>query len=306
MHDQADRLRQLAQRAAAGTTPDGSPAPPLVVVSGGKGGVGATTLAVNLAVTLARRRYRVVLVDANFHQPDAAMLCGLDEHETLSEVLSGRRSVQEVLQSGPAGVRVLAGAWAPETATECSPHAQERLVAELQRLGSDVDLVILDVGSGRSPAVRRFWQAASLVLLVTTADGVSVLDAYAAIKTVSGGDIPTRICTVVNRQRADGSRNDVQTRIQQASKRFLDLAIECGPSIPFDPSVSVAAQAGRPPVIATPHAELALRIEDLADQVLHALHAGKGAWRVDRPMSGFFPQPGGGPLPINGSTRWRA
>src|SRR5688572_29555059 len=127
MHDQADELRQLVLRSAASALLPDVPAPPLVVVAGGKGGVGATTIAVNLTVAFARQGRRAVLVDADFNQPDATALCRVTDGATVSDVIAGRRTVHEALVRGPAGIQVLPGAWAQPALVDCSPAAQQRM-----------------------------------------------------------------------------------------------------------------------------------------------------------------------------------
>ena len=267
MQDQATQLRRLVLSSAAHSLAGDEPPPPLVVVSGSKGGVGTTTISVNLAVMLSKQGHRVVLVDANFHQPDAAVLCQLEDEETITDVLSGHRTVHEVLQRGPAGIQVLPGPWAPNAMIDYSSRAQDRLIAELARLGPHADLVIIDAGSGMNPTVRRFWQAASLVLLLTTPDSISVMDAYAAIKVSSLEDVTKRIWTVVNRLVSNESRDDVHGRIRQACHRFLNVDITCGPSIPSDPVVGQSAHTGRPFVIREPASPASRMMEALSDQV---------------------------------------
>src|SRR3984893_10444594 len=154
MHDQANELRLLARQWATELEP-ASDAPRTIVVSAGKGGVGTTTIAVNLATALARQGCRTVLVDADFSGPDAALLCGIESRDTIADVLSGRRSVHEVLQPGPGGIQVLPGVWPTGAIPNCSPTAQERLLHELDHLGRHAEIIVLDVGSGLNHVVRR-------------------------------------------------------------------------------------------------------------------------------------------------------
>ena len=108
------------------------PPPRLMVLVGGKGGVGVTTLAVNLSVGLAEQGARVVVVDADLYRSDVAVLCGIAERATVEDVLIARRDVHEVLQRGPAGIQIVPGLWAPGEAADCSDTAQERLLRQFQ------------------------------------------------------------------------------------------------------------------------------------------------------------------------------
>ena len=165
MHDQASELRALARRRDASIAGSAHRPPRKIVVSAGKGGVGVTTISVNLAIALARLGCRTVLVDANFSGADATSLCGIEARDTVADVLSGRRSVHEVLQPGPGGIQVVPGLWSPGSIPDCSPAALLRLLRELDQLGRYADVVLLDAGSGLNATVQRFWQAAETVML---------------------------------------------------------------------------------------------------------------------------------------------
>ena len=159
MRDQADDLRQLIQRGSHANWSRrtvGERAPKLVTVTGGKGGVGATTLAVNLALSLASEGHRTVLVDADLDSADAAALCHIESSFTVADVLAGRRTVHETLQRGPMGILVLPGAWALGNVADCSPAAQERLIVQLKDLGAYADFVILDTEADCNRAMRAF------------------------------------------------------------------------------------------------------------------------------------------------------
>lgn len=262
MHDQASELRQLVRRASGAEEPAAENAPQMIIVCGGKGGVGTTTLAVNLAVALARLGPRIVLVDGDFDVPDVAELCQLQEAECITEVLSGRRSVQEVLQSGPAGVEVLPGAWAAECAPYCSAPMQQRLIDQLK--GQQADMIVVDAGSGLKNSVRRFWDAADLVLMVTTPDAVSILDAYTAIKALQAGSPDASVCTLVNRAPSAIKAKDVHQRIAQVSHRFLGIRVKAAGNVLEDDSIRWASKAPGPMVLQSPRSAAARSIERIA------------------------------------------
>lgn len=231
MLDQADRLRALVREAAVGGLSAATPAPYKLVVAGSKGGVGATTVALELSVTLARQGSRTVLVDADLNRPDLAALCGLDPSDTIADVLSGRRTVHETLHRGPGGVQILPAAWSSNTVPDCSPPAQQRLLGELDRLGRHADVIVLDIGCGLNHVIRRYWNTADEVLLVTTTDNVALLDAYAAIKVLAAGRDDLPIKTLVNLANADSAAG-VHVRIAHAARKFLDREIEHAGHVP--------------------------------------------------------------------------
>ncbi len=220
MHMQADELRQLVRRQAV-FGPAARGIAPLVVVSGGKAGVGTTTIGVNLAVALARQGRRAVFVDADLERGGG--LFRPPGGGSVVDVLAGRRTVHEVLQRGPSGIQVLAGAWSPREAADFSAVVQGQLMTDLQRLAPHAEVVVVDAGNGRGSLVRRCWQAANAIVAVTTPDDAAVTQCYAAIKTMLSGDAQSPIHTFVNLAADEAIAADVDVRLSEACRRFLKL-----------------------------------------------------------------------------------
>ena len=266
MRDQADELRNMMLRVARQHAALHGPPPKLVVLCGGKGGVGVTTLGVNLAVALAHQAARVVLVDADLYRADVALLCGIEETSSVAHLLSGGLDIHEILERGPAGIQVVPGVWAPQQPAELGEGAQRRLVAQLCLLGRHADVVIIDTGSGTGESLRRFWQAADEVLLVTTPDDVAVMDAYASIKTRLPAQNRPRMRLIVNRASAPQQAADVHRRLHQSCRRFLDAEVSLLGRVTDDRAFAAAARACVPLVIHAPHAAAAEEIECLASE----------------------------------------
>ncbi len=229
-HDQADELRQLVRQRACRPTVNG-PGAPLIVVGGGKGGVGTTTTAVNLAVALARQGRRAVFVDADLDHGGNANFGHGQAGGSILDVLAGRNTVHEVLERGPSGIQVIAGRWASGHLSEPSMRAHERFIVDLKDLAPHADVVVLDGGSSRNQFARRMWQSAGAVLVVTTSEQLSIMDAYAAIKAMTDSDraIPRHV--VVNREGEAAVAADVQSRIVAACDRFLGLRVHAAGNV---------------------------------------------------------------------------
>ena len=265
MHDQANDLRRLVRQAISTRNDNSASRPKLIVVSGGKGGVGTTTVAVNLAIALVQRGSRTVLVDAETHGSDARILCQLDELYTVADVLSARRTVREALQPGPGGLQVLPGAWAEGDISECPPESQERLVGQLLDLGNRADCVVVDAGNGPNRLIKRLWQAADLVLLVTTSELASVMDAYASIKVLAAGADSIRIQPVVNMTSSPAEVDEVFGRLNRACLRFLGIHLNAADWLPTDPQVALAGRAEKPFVLSAAACPAARRLRRLAE-----------------------------------------
>jgi MinD-like ATPase involved in chromosome partitioning or flagellar assembly len=270
LHDQADTLRQLVRQRAGLGIPEG-PMAPLVVVSGGKGGVGTTTIAANLAIALARHGRRAVFVDADLDHGGNTQLSHHLHRASILDVLAGRSSVHEALERGPCGIQVLSGAWAVEDSTDCSATAQARLIGDLRNLAPHAEVVVVDAGSSRGHFARRFWHSASAVLVVTATDDASVMQGYAAIKTLLAGDASVPIHTLVNL--ADGSplAGDVHARLGEACRRFLGLRTSAAGSIPFS-----ECTGSDPVIVFPPQAESARALDRVADALWAQLQLAAG------------------------------
>lgn len=271
IHDQADELRQMVRQNFKPAAADG-PSPRLIVVSGGKGGVGASTVAINLAVALTRLGNRTVWVDGDLNRGGAVDGWRGSQRGSILDILSGRRTIHEVLERGPAGVQILPGAWAPSELTEFSATSQFRFIADLKHLGLHADTVVVDLGSGRNHFVRRFWQVADMVLLVAAADSAAVVESYAAIKVLLAGEGNAPIHTLVNFAEPHEA-DEVHERIASACRRFLGLPIASLGSLPASEELVHAAARGQTHLWPATGGELAQRMELLAEELSNRLKA---------------------------------
>lgn len=211
--------------------------PMTLVVSGGRPGVGATTLAVQLAATLGQDALRVVLIDADLYRADVAAQCRLPAGQGIGDVLAGRKNIHEVLVRGPAGIQVLAGTAANEIRDSLSERAIQRLLRQMKTLAPHADWLLVDAGNQPSEFAARLWSAADRLLLVTLPDAVAVMDTYALIKTLLSrqrlAGLPELL---VNQAPDEAIAIDVHRRIDQSCQRFLGVAIEFSGAVPLCPA----------------------------------------------------------------------
>ena len=239
MSDQADQLRKLV-RDTVQQHPALEPGVPLVVLSGGKGGVGVSTVATELARELAALGKRSVLVDANPLQPDIATRLGLDVRGCLADVLDGSRSAVEVLRPLGESIQLLPGRWAATNPPSLGRDAVKRLLTELRALHAQADLVILDAGSGMNPWIGQLWKYAQQILLITTDESVAVMDSYAAVKSSSWGDVDGKVRLVINQCDDPQAAKSIGSRFEATCRRFLGLQV-----------APVLALATQPDIVAT-------------------------------------------------------
>jgi flagellar biosynthesis protein FlhG len=250
--DQADKLRALVQTVAPSSDAQGSGVP-MVVVTGGRAGVGATTVALNLAAVLADGGARVLLVDGAQQRNEFVEPAGIrpNVQYTWADVLAGKCELEEAVVDGPVGVRLLLtrGRVSQFDSAHCRPRresgsrrdaatwgdsrrAQERLIGELRSLEEDYDLIVVDSGCGPTAWSRRFWAGAKLIVLVTTPEDAAVLNAYATLKycAQAAGRLPVRL--LVNQAESDAAANAAHRRLESACQRFLSRSIPALPALP--------------------------------------------------------------------------
>ena len=264
MNDQASELRSLVNASTALWPEPASDPPRMAVLVGAKGGVGATTLSVNVSVALAQLGHRVVLVDAHLGRSDIAAFCRVRERYGIYDLLAARRDIHEILEPGPLGIQVLPGTWGPEDSSELSSFSKQRLVSRLLTLGPHADWIVVDTGNQAGALLASLCQAAQTVLMVTSPETISVMDAYTTIKTLVHDSFAPSMRLIVNQATNDQVSRDVQTRIAKSCERFLKLPLGDGGAVPLDDHVISAAEIGVPLMTKSPTCRAARAIERLA------------------------------------------
>jgi MinD-like ATPase involved in chromosome partitioning or flagellar assembly len=162
-----------------------------VAITSGKGGVGKTNLAVNLAIALAATGRRVLLVDADLGLANVDLVLGQRARGDLGHVLSGRMALGEIVQEGPAGIRWIPGASHMPAIARIGERRREALLERLTDLETQHDFVLLDAPPGIGQGVLHLVRQADEVLVVTTPEPPALMDAYALLKAAAAGGTDT-------------------------------------------------------------------------------------------------------------------
>ncbi len=272
MIDQANKLRELVRREADHLQTSAAGQPWFVAVGGGRDGVGTTTVALNLAIEASRLGRRVLLVDADPNRGDTVAICRLEERYTLADVLSARRSVREAIQPGPAGIWVLAGGWTSSWTgdrEEVAPgQFRARLVQPLRAMGERFDVIVIDAGNGVNRATAERWQTSDVVVLLTTTDQPSIMDAYAAVKHSGTKEMSIPVHCLVNMSPDDEAAGNVFGRLQRSCRRFLGIRLEDAGHLPHDPGVADLIRQGQLVVRAANQSPVAGRLAGLVESLI--------------------------------------
>ena len=265
--DQAQSLRRLAAQRRVLKTPT-LPLRTLTVTSG-KGGVGKTNVVVNLGMALARLGRKVLIIDADLGLANVDVVLGLNPQYTIGDVISGNRSIQEVLVEGPGGIQILPAASGVSELSNLSSDDKLMILQELDSFETTADMVIIDTAAGISDTVLYFNLAAQDRLVVATGEPTSLTDAYALIKVLYTQHQERRFKLVVNNVKNEAEAKAVYRKLSMAADHFLGgLSIDYLGFIPSDPSVSRSVIQQRPLLEAFPGSPAAKGIEQLAKAFL--------------------------------------
>jgi flagellar biosynthesis protein FlhG len=224
----------------------------VIAVTGGKGGVGKTTVSVNLATGLAAAGKRVVLLDGDLGLANVDVLLGLSPRYTLAHVLSGERTLDEILVKAPQGFHIVPSASGAADLASLGAAAHLGLVQAFSSLASRLDVLIIDTAAGIAPGVLQFSQAAQHVLAVICDEPASLTDAYALIKVLSRNHGVNRFHVLANMTRSPGDGSTLFQKLERVTGRFLDVTLEYAGEIPDDDRLRQAIRAQRPVLEAYP------------------------------------------------------
>ena len=254
--DQATRLRQLVTTAPRRAQ--------VVAVTSGKGGVGKSSFALNLAVAAAPAFRRTVLVDADLGLANLDVMCGVSSAHSLADVIAGGKRLYEVTVDTGYRVDLVPGASGISQIADLADEDRARLLTQLEMLEREADLVVIDTGAGISRNVIRIAAAAETVYVLTTPEPTSITDAYAAIKLLSRCREHGRIRLVVNQAATRAEASQTAARIIGVCRRFLSLEVQNAGWIASDPKAAQCVRMRKPLVAAFPASPAALSIRSIA------------------------------------------
>lgn len=253
----------------------------VIAVTGGKGGIGKTSVAVNLATALARRGERVLLLDGDLGLANIDVMLGLTPRYTIEHVLSGERELSEILLPTRDGVQLIPAASGVARLARLDALQHATLVRAFATLPGAYDSLIIDTAAGIGESVRRFSEAAQHVVVVLRDEPTSLTDAYALIKVLSREHGVRRFQVLVNMTLPGGSGELLFRRLQRVTDRYLDAQLSHLGDIPDDPHVSRAVRAQRALLEAFPNTLAARALRELGDRVRRWPAPGGASGRIE-------------------------
>lgn len=236
----------------------------VIAVASGKGGVGKTNVSVNLAVAMAKAGKQVLLLDADMGLANVDVLLGLQPAYNLSHIISGQRTLEEVIVSGPAGVRIVPGSSGIKRMASLSPAEHAGLVHAFSELSHTLDVLLVDTSAGISDGVISFTRASQEVIVVVCDEPASITDAYALIKLLSREHGLKRFRILANMTHSPNEGGELFRKITRVTDRFLEVSLEYMGAVPHDEYLRKAVQQQRAVVDGYPSSKAAAAFRKLA------------------------------------------
>lgn len=264
--DQAEQLRNIIKMQ---NRPKG--ASRVITVTSGKGGVGKTSLSVNLAIQLKKLGKRVIVLDADFGLANIEVMLGIRPTYNLADLMFRGKTITDIITDGPEGIGFISGGSGIKELASLTRDQIFYVMQTLEELDNLADVIIVDTGAGIADSVLDFAAASAEVLLVVTPEPTSITDAYALLKTLNQTaefEVEnTTIKLVVNRVHSEPEGKEIFDKVRIVAEKFLNIKLEFLGAILEDAHVSKAVMQQQPITLAYPNTKAAAAFTKLAELV---------------------------------------
>jgi len=238
-----------------------------ITVAGGKGGVGKSTVAVNLGMSLSMAGHDVMLLDADMGLANVDVLLGLAPSRHIGHLLDGHCTLVDLLLTAPHGLRVIPAGSGARRLAQLGSAEHAAIIRAFDELVQPPKYLLVDTAAGLSDSVAMFAAAADDVVLVVCDEPASITDAYALIKVLSRDFAVRRFRMVANMVRNEGEARQLHHKLSRVSDRFLDVVIEFSGWVPHDERLRQAIKQQSAVVDRWPSSRSALAFKQLAGAV---------------------------------------
>lgn len=264
--DQADKLREKIERLKGE-----APAARVIAVTSGKGGVGKTSISVNLALQFRLQGKKVVILDADFGLANVEVMLGIRPQYDLADLIYNNKSIEEIITEGPMEIGFISGGSGVQDLVNLDKERIKKLIAKLVKLDSLYDVVIVDTGAGIADQVIEFVLSSPEVLLVVTPEPTSITDAYSLLKAVNRKKDFDRkqkaIKVVTNRVDSGEEGQEIYDKIRIVASKFLNIELEYLGYIPDDKRMAAAVIEQKPVSLSAPNSESTIRLRNICNQL---------------------------------------
>lgn len=266
--DQAQQLRNIIKANNVQ-----KPLARVITVTSGKGGVGKSNTAINLAIQFRKMGQRVIILDADFGLANIEIMFGAVPKHNLCDLIYQGKNIKEIITWGPMEVGFISGGSGIAGLSNLSKDYLTYIIQNLAELDSITDVVIVDTGAGISDAVLEFLVASGEVIVVTTPEPTSITDSYSLLKALIRhprfSEEASQIKMIANRVESQEEGQILFNKLDAVVSRYLKLPITYLGAVPYDNMLSKAVMQQMPVSLQAPSAKSALAYEEIAAKMMN-------------------------------------
>lgn len=283
--DQASSLRNLIK----GNASSSRPLARVITVTSGKGGVGKSNTAVNLALQFKKQGKRVIILDADFGLANVEIMFGTVPKHNFCDLIYKGKNITEIITWGPGDVGFISGGSGIAGLSNLSREYLTYIIQNLAELDAIADVIIIDTGAGISDAVLEFLVASGEIILVTTPEPTSITDSYSLLKALNRhprfSKENSTIKVMANKVSGSAEGESLFKKLNAVVLRYLNLPIEYVGSVPQDQALVNAVMQQTPVTLANPNAKSAKAYEEITAKLMNLEVSGS---IKKRGMAAFF------------------
>lgn len=265
--DQASRLRQIVNAKSEMNNAR------VIAVTSGKGGVGKTSMSVNLAIEFSKMGKKVVIFDADFGLANVEVMLGIRPRFNLLDLIHNNKTIEEIITKGPNNIGFISSGSGVAELAALDNYSIQFLISEIEKLDDLYDIVIIDTGAGITDSVLEFVMLSPEIILVVTPEPTSITDAYSLLKVLRKKDefnpIYKTINVVSNRVSNESEGYDIYSKMNTVSSKFLNTKLHFLGAVPQDKNASLAIIEQKPVVLAYPNSSVSKGISNVANKLMN-------------------------------------
>lgn len=264
--DQAERLRIIKANQAS------KPMARVITVTSGKGGVGKSNTAINLAIQFRKMGKKVIILDADFGMANIEIMFGAVPKHNLCDLIYQGKNIKDIITWGPMEVGFISGGSGIAGMSNLSRDYLSYIIQNLAELDEMADIIIVDTGAGIADAVMEFLVASGEILLVTTPEPTSITDSYSLLKILYKHprfkEEDTKVKMIANRVEKEAEGEVLYNKLNAVVTRYLKIPMTYLGSIPQDMQLSRAVMQQTPVSLQNPDARSSMAYEKIANRLM--------------------------------------
>lgn len=236
----------------------------VITVTSGKGGVGKSSTATNLALSLAALDKKVCVFDADASLANINILLGIQPTYTLQHLLKGEKSLKEIIIDGPRGLKIVPGATGIAEYAQLSNDQKLTLLAALDKLQQDFDYLIIDTAAGIGDDVLDFIKASQFSIIIITPEPTSLTDSFSLLKVLKRSNYNRTSYILVNMALDFDNSQAIYKRFESAVKKYIDVDIAYLGYVQVDETMISSVRLQCPAVLLSPDSNASACFKKLA------------------------------------------